>query len=170
MKIQQMAFMLIAVTVFFSMIALIYFSLTFAGIKQDAERLQEEEAILLTQKLSGTPELLFAAQGDCKSCIDLDKALALSEKKEEYARLWNLDYLVIEKLYPATERTINPDGECSRTSYPDECFRITIVNDTSSTRRNAKESFVTLARYDHNTDKYVYEFGRILASPRRRAE
>jgi hypothetical protein len=160
MKIQQMAFMLIAVTIFFAMIGLIYFSLTFAGIERDAEKLQEEETLLLIRKLSSSPELSFTSEGDCQTCVDFDKALAIFQNPI-YAKLWNLDYLVIERLYPITTEV-----NCDLNNYPENCNRIIIIDDKSG-QRNAKEAFVTIARWDPNSDSFVYEFGRILASPRR---
>jgi len=166
MKIQQMAFLLVAITVFFAMIALIYFSLSLSGLRGSATQLQDEEARALVRKLSGSAEFAFTSSSDCSSCIDLDRALALKEKKDDFETLWNLDHLFIERLSPTY-----PEGECTTSilgNYPNDCNKITILNKTSNYA--TKTAFVTLVRWEPSLNGgaggYKYEFGRIHASPK----
>lgn len=161
MKIQQMAFMIVAITIFFSMVALVYFSITMAGIKGDAERLQDEEARAIVRKLAGSPEFSFTASSDCSSCIDLDKVYSLRDMKI-FEDLWNLDHLYIEILYPVYD-----DVDCNENNYPEHCNKIVILNKTSEYA--TKTAFVALARWDStlgSSGGYRYEFGKIHASAR----
>jgi len=158
MKIQQMAFMLVALVVFFSLIALIYFSISLSNVRSSAQQLQEDEAREIVRKLAGSPELAFTSSSDCDSCIDMDKALMLAESPA-YEDFWNLDYLMIEKIYPS-----NIESECTRFNYPD-CSKTTIFSKTQDIG-SATQAFVTLARWDSDLGKYRYEMGKIYASGR----
>src|SRR3989339_757807 len=56
LKIQQMAFMLIAVTLFFALVGLFLIVFVFSGLKGSATALQEKNALLLVTKLANSPE------------------------------------------------------------------------------------------------------------------
>ena len=109
-KIQQMAFVLVALMIFLALVALIYISFRVENIKGDVEDLGDQEAKELARKLSGTPEFSFTAE-DCSNCIDLDKVLILKERKT-YKDFWNLDYLQVERVYP------HGNGDCKKENYP----------------------------------------------------
>jgi hypothetical protein len=161
MKIQQMAFMIIAIAIFFSMVALIYFAITLSQLEGTAESLAEEEAMELAFAFSGTPELFFtAASADCSACIDLDKAFAMAQLNEDsgrYNSLWNIEYLQIEKIYPKPS-----EGECENHNYnTDRCRTITIKE---SSQYTAKTAIVTLASSKGPGRGYNYELGRIHVS------
>ena len=155
MKIQQMAFMLVAIMIFFSMVGLIYFAITLSNLQAKAQTLGDEEAMRTVRKISSTPELAFTTES-CSSCIDLDKAFVL-KSYSGYKELWNLDYLMIEKIYP-----IGTEEECTSYNYPD-CKTITIV-DNSGNSIATQTAFVALARYDQDKHATVYELGKIHAS------
>ena len=158
MKIQQMAFVLVAVMIFFGMVALIYFSISFSNIKDRAESLREKEAREIVKKISSSPE--FSSDiGDCSSCVDLDKVLMLKEE-EDYKKFWNLDYLVVEKISNKTSVI-----ECTKVNYPD-CDKITIIEKTQDFGL-VDEAFVTLIRWDPDlgsSGSFRYELGRVYAS------
>lgn len=154
-----MAFMLVAVFILFSMVGLVYVSITSSQIDSETKALRNQEAVESVKKLSGTAEFAFKSGGDCSSCIDLDKTLMLKERSQ-YKNFWNFDYLMIEKVYPnETER------ECTKTNYP-ECNKITII-DSNDKKIVTKTTFVTLARWDPNlgaSGDFRYELGRIHIS------
>src|SRR3989338_5253518 len=56
MKIQQMAFMLIALMIFFSLVGLLLLKVKFSGLKEKATDISEKNAILLVEKLANSPE------------------------------------------------------------------------------------------------------------------
>jgi hypothetical protein len=161
LKIQQTAFMLVLVVIFFFMVGLIYLSISLANLREKAQQLRDDEAKEIVRSISGLPELAFTSSSDCVSCIDFDKALQLSEalKSGPYENFWNFDFLMIEKIYPQT----SPDVvECTASNYPD-CNRLILISKTSDFGA-AQSAFVTLARWDENMNYYRYELGRIHAS------
>src|SRR3989344_6357338 len=156
LKIQQMAFVLVALLIFFTIVSLIFFKFKVSDIQSGAIDTRDEEAKEIVRKLSGSPELIFTSGNSCDGCVDLDKALLLSER-EIYKNFWNLDYLEIETLFPIRE------GECSRQNYP-YCKSIKIIdNDTPGA---VFGSFVSICRWEQfEGDGYFKcEIGRILAS------
>ncbi|MBI2451819.1 hypothetical protein HYV50_01935 [Candidatus Pacearchaeota archaeon] len=149
-----MAFVLVATFIFFALVGLVYFSLSLANLREKAQTLADNEARETIKTLAGSPELTFTSSSDCSSCIDLDKAIILKELPA-YQSLLNLDYLMIEKLYPnSTSR------ECTALNYPD-CDKITIINKGNI---RASSAFVTLVRWDSSIGSFRYELGRIHAS------
>ena len=146
-----MAFVLVALMVFFSLVFLLYGSVRFNSINQNAENLGDKEAKEIVRRLASSPELGF--QG-CGNCVDMDKALAL-KGKESYKGFWNLDYLQIQRVYPLAE------GECSSGVYPD-CKTITIIDGEIGTPSSA---FVSLCRWEQANGGYFRcDLGRIYAS------
>lgn len=149
MKIQQMAFVLVAIVIFFALAAIFYINIRVGSLRGSADSLREDSARELVRKLSGSPELAWSAT-DCSSCIDEDKALSLKNKKE-YSDFWDVAFLQIEKVYPESQ------GECDKANYPD-CKTITLVNEGDYIAHTA---FVALCRYDSEEDYNKCELGRI---------
>ena len=52
MKIQQMAFMLLAVTLFFVIAGLFVLMIVFSGVKQSAQAINEQNALSLVSKIA----------------------------------------------------------------------------------------------------------------------
>ncbi len=149
MKIQQMAFVLVAIVIFFALVTIFYINIRLSSLKGDTEQLREDGARELVRKLSGSPELMWSAT-DCSSCIDLDKAFVLKDK-EEYNEFWDIAFLQIEKIYPESE------NECSKENYPD-CKTITLVDEGNYIAHTA---FVAICRYESGEDYNKCELGRL---------
>ena len=115
MKIQQMAFMLIAVVLFFALVGLFVIVVRFSGLKQASVILEEENSVLLVTKLANSPEFACGSSfGNRRlSCIDADKVIILKEHISEYAGFWGIAEIEIRK--------ISPDSgvECNLENYPD---------------------------------------------------
>lgn len=164
MKIQQMAFMLIAVTLFFVLAALFIITIRFSGLRGSAELLEEKNALLLASKLADSPEF---ACGDTfgqamTNCIDTDKAIALKENIGKYRGFWGagVDGIEIRWIAP-----VERQGECNIENYPD-CGKITFVNANSGT---GIANFVSLCRKESDFDEGmgIYdkcELGRIIVT------
>jgi hypothetical protein len=152
-KIQQMAFILVALMIFFSIALLIFMTFRLSGIRESAFELREAEARETVRKISSTPEFSFTS--DCSSCIDLDKVLILKDRKS-YEGFWDFDYLQIEKIYPKYE------GECDKFTYPD-CRTITIIEKEDF--GTPVEAFVSLCRWEESQEGYFKcELGKIYIS------
>ncbi len=152
-KIQEMAFVLVAIVIFFAIVAIIYFKVTLSGLSNNVESQRAQAANELVRKLSSTPEFAFTAI-DCQNCIDMDK-LILLKNQTRYRGFWNLDFLQVEVTSP------NKSGECTTGNYPD-CRTITLINNAQGIPESA---YVSLCRVDFNNGNYVRcELGRIYAS------
>ena len=154
MKVQQMAFVLLAIMIFFAMVSLVYLSIRLNALRGDARDLQDSEAKELVRRLAGSSEFRW---NDCSNCIDLDKVLVLSEQ-ESYKGFWNLDYLRVDVVYPEQV------GECSKVSYPD-CKSVTVIQNDEDFGIPSS-SFVNLCRRAFEGGEYYEEcsIGRIYAS------
>jgi len=150
-KIQQMAFVLVAVMIFFALAGLFYFTLLSSDITSSAESLREKEVKESVRKLSGSPEFAWTID-DCPSCVDFDKVLALKERAS-YEDYWQFPYLSVERVYP--EGT----GECTRQNYPD-CGEITLVN--TGEEYVSYSAFVSLCRREGGEGYNKCELGKII--------
>jgi len=154
LKIQQMAFVLVVLIIFFAIVSLIYFSISLKGLRQGAQNLEDDKAKELVRKLSSSPEFVWNLN-ECSNCIDLDKVLLLRERKS-YKEFWGLDFLQIEKVYPSE------NGECDKANYPN-CGSITII--PAEEFGSPASAFVSLCIWEREKGGYVKcELGRIYAS------
>src|SRR3972149_1119244 len=155
-KIQQMAFMLIAVTLFLVVAGVFILVIRFSSLRGTAELLEERNALLLASKLADSPEFSCGnAFGTARSnCIDTDKVMALTFRLQNYSGFWGVDGIEIRRIYPAVTGT-----ECSLENYP-ACDRITILDSEKGT---GVSNFVSLCRKEQGT--FIYdkcELGRII--------
>ncbi len=116
-KIQQMAFMLIAVTIFFAIVGMLALTIRLSGLKGKAELLQEENSKLLVTKLSNSPEFSCGeAFGTRKTnCVDMDKVMMLKENLQDYDKFWGELNIEIRIICPKQTREI----PCTLENYPD---------------------------------------------------
>jgi len=141
MKIQQMAFMLIAVTLFFGLIGLAFVGFTLNKNQESASDLEAKNAKLLVSRLSNSPEFSCGeAFGSAKSnCVDMDKIMKLKEKEEQYLGFWGVASIMVRKIYPKMADTI-----CTDSNYPD--CNIVEIRPSIAARGTAVPSFVSLCR------------------------
>jgi hypothetical protein len=155
MKIQQMVFMLLAVTLFFVLVGLFFILVVFSGAKESAELLEEREALLLVSKLANSPEFSCGdAFGGVKiNCIDSDKAMALKSNINRYSNFWGVDGIKIKKIYPEGE------DACTFENYSD-CGEINLLTSSGTGVSN----FVALCRKE-NIEEQIHdkcELARII--------
>lgn len=141
MKIQQMAFMLMAITIFFVLVGMFVLMFGLSGLRQSAEELEQRNAMLLVTKLANSPEFSCGNSfGNNKvNCIDADKAMVLKDSISKYLGFWGsgIGNIVIRK--SITDN--NPLVECTMSNYPN-CDSIDIFS--KGTRGFSAENFVTL--------------------------
>ena len=158
MKIQQMAFMLIAVTLFLVMAGMFILVIRFSSLKDTAALLEERNALLLVSKIADSPEFSCGnVFGKPRSnCIDTDKVMALTGRLQDYSGFWGVDGIKISKVYPA-----ETGAECTLGNYP-ECGKITLVVPENGT---GVSNFVSLCRKEQNELPYdKCEIGRIIVT------
>lgn len=123
MKIQQTAFLLIALTLFFVLVALFVLGMVFGGLSEKKEAAEEETARLLVSRLASSPEFTCGEsfsreRGDC---VDFDKVMQLRDKAKNYSLFWEVGGIEIRKIFPETDcDSENPyECNCTKENYPD---------------------------------------------------
>ena len=116
LKIQQMAFMLIAVTLFFILVGMFVLSVYMSDLKSTASTLEGKNAMFLVTKLANSPEFSCGGSfgGEKINCIDEDKLMALKENINKYSGFWDVENIEIRKIYP-----VSTVVECNLENYPD---------------------------------------------------
>ncbi|MBM3233355.1 hypothetical protein FJZ18_04280 [Candidatus Pacearchaeota archaeon] len=159
-KIQEMAFVLVALMIFFSVAIIFYISLNSADRKDKVLEQRENEVLETLRKLADSPELRWSdSHEECNGCIDLDKAILLKDpqRNQQVRALWNMGALSLEVISPS--RT----GECSIGNYP-LCKTITLINSTIGSRIQYEGAFVSLCWREQQSR--ICEIGKIIGSPK----
>jgi len=156
-KVQQMAFMILGLTIFFVLVGLFALSFMFSGVKESKALLDKQQATLLVQKLANSPE--FSCGGafgtEKTNCVDLDKVWALKSKINDYSGFWDIKGIEILKIYPSST------GECSSSNFPN-CEHLTILN--SGALGVDKSTFVSLCRKESDGSRIFdkCEVGKLI--------
>jgi hypothetical protein len=104
LKIQEMAFVLVAVVFLFFLVFLFYARFQGAQMAEQAKVLREFRSATLLKVVAGLPELQCALQGHGVSvCIDKDKLSEFIKMQANYSELWqnsNIAKIEIEEVYP----------------------------------------------------------------------
>jgi hypothetical protein len=138
LKIQQMAFMLIAIMIFFVLVGLFALSMSFGGLKEKKEALDEQNALLLISKLANYPEFSCenAYGGDKLYCIDFDKIMVL-KNHPEYLKFLDIKNVEIKKI------TEEEEIICTELNYPN-CNYLSLFE--GGREGSDKSAFVSLCR------------------------
>ena len=148
-KVKQMVFMLIAVTMLFTMIGLFVITLRANSLKNSASGLEEENARLLIAKLANSPEFSCGeAFGSSSNCVDFDKVMALKNNSERYEDLWGVSQIELRIIhsfegYSGTEKECEYDFQTREGNYPD-CNYVRIMN--VSSMGNDFSSYVSVCK------------------------
>ncbi|MFP4047684.1 MAG: hypothetical protein ACLFT4_08015 [Bacteroidales bacterium] len=159
-KIQQMAFMMVGVAIFFIMVGLFWIILQRGDIQEKARELKEEKAVEISQGIMDSPE--FTCSFSTGYCIDTDKVMVL-QNMSTYDEYWPISSIKLAK-FPAEEEI-----ECDKDNYPnctvfdvyrnENAYENKSINSVSS-----QSSYVALCRKER-IDGYssrVCELGRII--------
>lgn len=141
LKIQQTAFMLLAVTLFFALVGLLVLGFRLSDIKSSANLLEEENAVLLASKLANSPELSCGESFGTEkiSCVDADKIMNLKTYISKYSDFWGVSNIEIRKIYPKS----SADKLCTMSNYPD-CNIIRLIS--NQVIGKSASTFVSLCR------------------------
>jgi len=146
--------MLLALVLFFVIVGLFWLSLAGSGLKRSFEELESQKTVSSMIRLADSPEL---GCGDERLCIDVDKVVAIKDNPN-FERYWEIDGLVIKKIYPVINNTI----ECDVGNYKN-CNTFTLKQPSSES--SSVSSFVSLCSQESESG-YSYdkcEVGLILA-------
>jgi len=140
-KIQQMMFMLLAVTIFFALVVMFWLAFSSSNLRSQAEELEKEKAIFVSQFLSGSSEFSCTSKGG-GYCIDTDKIINLQNRKA-YEEFWPVAFVKVRKL----DRK-NEDVVCNKANYPDCNVYKVYENNKIEYEGVGIGSFVALCRYE----------------------
>jgi len=142
-KMQQMIFMLIAVTCLFILVGVFFLSIRLYNLKKTASNLEERNALLLVSKLANSPEFSCGnAFGRSRTnCVDFDNLISLEGRKDEYSELWGVAKIELRKIYPNKGNIL-----CNAANYPN-CDIVKIL-DKNVNMQPASSNFVSLCRKD----------------------
>lgn len=150
MKIQQMAFMILVVFLFFILVGLFFLSIELRNIKQEAGILNEESAISSLQVISDMTEFSY----DSRETLTLDEdKLRVLSAISGYDSFWGVSSIKVYKIYPADKMIKCPAQNCNYYEIYD------------GGQKNVKEysTFVSICKKVKEVD-YVYdrcEIGKI---------
>jgi|SRR3989344_3091282 len=164
LKIQQMAFMLMAVTLFFVLVGMLFLVIKGSSLQNEYSNLQETNAKKLASKLANAPEIACGgAYGTSRgNCVDLDKVMLLKagENLNNYKNFWEVNNIQVIKTYPVEDRVV-----CTFSNYPD-CQVVEVYERTGKSGGIFVSNFVNLCRKEvfegESYDKC--EIGLITAS------
>lgn len=104
-KIQEMAFVLVAVIVLFAFVMIFFSRFQLSLIQKSAEEIRREEAINMLHTLAAMPELKCSSGGEI-NCIDISKLQGFLKVRSNYYGMWKNAYLSkieIQEFYPEGE-------------------------------------------------------------------
>jgi len=158
MKIMEMSFMILALVLFFVIVALFFLASFTSNLKEQVNLLNQQGTINTLAALSGTPEFTCGES----NCVDLDKIIKLKDMvaNGEYKNFWNIGSLKIMRVYPS----ISGEKECTGNNYND-CNTITIKPKEAGDEEVLDWTFVSICRKE-SMDSAPYnkcEIGRIVA-------
>lgn len=102
-KIQQMAFMILAIFFFFVLVGIFFIGWQYAGLRQEVAFLHERKAFSGLKVVADTPELHCDAHRDF--CIDKDKLTAFSENSHLYKDFWSVASIEVLMVHPKRDDT-----------------------------------------------------------------
>jgi hypothetical protein len=152
LKIQEMAFMLISVIIFFALAGMFFLVILSQSMSNDANLLAKEKAISTVANIANTPEFSCGAS----LCIDTDKLMVL-QNRATYKGFWPVTSIVVTKTSKDTEKIL-----CTEKNYPNCNFFEVYKEDVGS--EEGVETFVSLCRKEV-INNFVFpkcELGRVI--------
>lgn len=149
LKIQEMAFVIVALVVLFALIAIFFVSWRLHSVRGEVETLQEYAGGTLVRQLVNTPEL----GGSCQGCLSWDNAWVLAQRTNSLKDRWNLDYLEIQILQ--VNRT------CTAQTYP-SCGKMVLI--PGEAYGTAQRAFSAVCYWDQSIAQERCQLGMVIAS------
>ena len=137
LKIQEMAFMIVAIILFFILVGLFAVSIVYKNLQESATEIAEGRTLSAITNLAGTAEFICA--GGKSNCVDADKLMALTGKKN-YNNFWEFSSLSVVR-YSGFNKKENEMIKCALSNYPD-CDVIEIYDEEVGNEK-VISSFVT---------------------------
>ena len=148
MKIQQMSFFILAVFIFFMLVALFFVSLQTRGLQSSAESLLKDQAIASLETISNMPELICDTNEPF--CLDADKISVFREYANAYAEFLPVSSVKVYKLSPSSNQIIKcPAANC--TYYE--------IYSSNQSRVQEYSTFISICQKEENFGRVSYNCG-----------
>lgn len=160
LKIQEMAFVLVAFMLFFALVGLMFVVFRAQLLERGAADIGDERARIAARTLAASPELSW---GGCSGCIDSDKAFVLAEElrvNKSKAAAFDVEYLALEVVYPPRS-----GGVCTRANYP-QCNQSMVLKKREE-YGIASATFVSLCSWGQQRAQETCALGKIVVAGRR---
>lgn len=159
LRIQEMAFMLLAVFLFFILVGLFALSIVYTNIHDTASQIAEDRTLSSLTSLANTPEMSCVSSKS--NCVDGDKLINLIGKNI-YGEFWPYSSLKVIKFsgFGKNEKDLI---ECKKANYPD--CDIFYIYDKKVKNERTISTFVAMCRKEFEND-YTYdkcEIAKIIA-------
>ena len=149
-KIQEMAFMLVAVILFFVLAGLFIFSIVYSNMIEQANEITESRTLSSITNLADSPE--FNCVDSKPNCVDSDKLISLIGKTS-YEKFWHFSSLSVVKT-SGFNKSESEMIKCTLANYPNcDMFN---VYDKQVANERVISSFVALCRKEREND-YTYD-------------
>ena len=146
LKIQEMAFFLVAIILFFILVGLFVFSIVFQNLGRGATSIAEERTLSSITNLADSPEFSCGEP----NCVDADKIMGLMKNKD-YANFWPFSSLKVITNFEKPEEELI---KCDSYNYPDcELF---VIYDKNVKNEREISNYVALCRVELEND-YNYK-------------
>jgi hypothetical protein len=158
MKIQQMAFMIIAVFIFFVMVGLFFLNYHVRTISYSYNEIQEQKAVSSLSAIANMPEL--NCEDSKENCIDLDKLKVISQFSQNYTSLWPVYSISVYRVAAEGDEIIfGNEVRCPATGC--NVYHILESEETTSTY----SKFVNICSKQRRQDNRIYdqcEIGKLV--------
>ena len=146
MKIQQMAFMVMALFFFFVLVGLFVLGFSLKNIDKTALELERGEALGSLKTISSMSELSCGSRRSF--CIDEDRAIVMSRSsfREKYSDFWPVSSIKVYRVYPKSRPVKCPAANCN---YYE-------IFDNGQKNKREYSTFVLLCKMK-SSGRYVYE-------------
>ena len=156
-KIQQMAFMILAIFFFFILVGLFFIGWQVVNIQQSHARLQEEKALSALKVIADSSEFNCDANQDW--CIDKDKLTAFTHYADLYSDFWSVASIELLIVYP-------PRIEKDSTNYepilcPDVGCDYYKLYDSGQRNRRIYSAYVSVCE-DIDRSHTICELGKLM--------
>jgi hypothetical protein len=148
LKIQEMAFTLIAIIFVFVLVGLFAFSIFYSDLHKQATQIANDNAVSSLINLANSAE--FICDGFKTNCVDSDKALVLMYKSE-YKNFWPFNSLYIIKESGFNKSKMNLI-RCNILNYP-SCDILVFFEGVGGNEKLIS-SFISLCRTEYENGYY----------------
>ena len=134
-----MAFMLVAVFIFFTLVGLFFLQVSLGGIRSSAQQLEREQMMASLISLTQIPEI--SCSDGSSNCIDEDKILVLSDSS--YNQIYNSFWPIAKIQVYRVNSDFSSFGEIR---CPQANCNYYVVFDTNQEQVQTQSSYVSLCK------------------------